>query len=303
MLTLDISQEEEILSAGIFKRLETIPLIDRYEAYQILDDEWTKIAVDLEIIQSEGFEATKKVDPNMVMKKKEGKDQEVQEGWVGRILPFDLVQQSLLVKDYRKLKEAEDRLAEIDGELAELLEAITEDDKENNSVFSEDSGDFVPTELAKEAKQIQADMKKNKAKNSAKGSAFGEDSYEAKILKADELLAEEKDLKKNIKVEEAALHLKTKSTIEALSDDEVKKLLEEKWIAPLVESLHKLPDEVIGSLSTQVEALAKKIRDNLQGRGERDARHREGAFLPYRRAHGQRLRPQGPRRVPRAPEG
>ena len=73
MLDLDISQEEAVLSAGIFKRLESIPLIDRYEAYQILDDEWTKIAVDLEIIQSEGFEATKKVDPNMVMKKKEGK--------------------------------------------------------------------------------------------------------------------------------------------------------------------------------------------------------------------------------------
>ena len=65
MLTLDITQEEESLSAGIFKRLESLPLIDRYEAYQILDDEWTLVAIDLEIIQSEGFEAAKKVDPNM----------------------------------------------------------------------------------------------------------------------------------------------------------------------------------------------------------------------------------------------
>lgn len=61
--------------------LKNISLIDKYEAYQLLDNEWGKIAVDLEIIQSEGFEATKKVDPNLVIKKKDGKEQEVQEGW------------------------------------------------------------------------------------------------------------------------------------------------------------------------------------------------------------------------------
>ena len=73
-----------------------------YEAYQLLDDDWTKIAVDLEIIQTEGFEATKRVDPNMVIKKKDGKEQEVQEGWVGRIIPFDLIQDTLLADDAQR---------------------------------------------------------------------------------------------------------------------------------------------------------------------------------------------------------
>jgi type I restriction enzyme M protein len=249
MLTLDISQEEAALSAGIFKRFESIPLIDRYEAYQILDDEWTRIAVDLEIIQSEGFEATKKVDPNMVMKKKEGKDQEVQEGWIGRILPFALVQQSFLKADYQKLKESENRLTEIDGELAELLDSFADEDKDSDA-FNENRDDFVPAELAKEAKQIKADTKK--------GEASTEDSYEAKILKAEALLTEEKEIKKDVKVKDAALHLKTKATIDALSDEQVNKLLEQKWIAPLVASLHKLPDEVLNSLSGAVAALSEK---------------------------------------------
>jgi type I restriction enzyme M protein len=81
MLTLKISREETVLSEDIFKRLDSIPLIDKYIAYQYLDDEWDVIKVDLEIIQTEGYAATKKVDPNMVMKKKNGKDQEVQ-GWM-----------------------------------------------------------------------------------------------------------------------------------------------------------------------------------------------------------------------------
>lgn len=73
MTALNISKAEATLSANIFERLKDIPLVDKYEAYQLLDDDWTKIAVDLEIIQTEGFEATKRVDPNMVIKKKDGK--------------------------------------------------------------------------------------------------------------------------------------------------------------------------------------------------------------------------------------
>ena len=46
MDTLGISKTEEVLSLDIFARLKDIPLVDKYEAYQLLDDDWTKIAVD-----------------------------------------------------------------------------------------------------------------------------------------------------------------------------------------------------------------------------------------------------------------
>jgi len=253
MLELDLSKEEALLAEGIFKRLESVPLIDKYEAYQILDDEWTKVSADLEIIQSEGFEAARKVDPNMVIKKKDGKDQEVQEGWVGRILPFDLVQKNLLKGEMETLGDDESRLAEIEGELEELLEAFSEDEKGGDS-FNDDKDGFVPAELAKEAKQIKDDLKKS----SAKAKALDEDSYEAKILKAQELLSESKDLKKRAKAKETALHLKTKSTIEGLGDAQVNQLLEQKWIKPMTNALHTLPDEVISNLSSAVLALSEK---------------------------------------------
>ena len=253
MLELEISKEEALLAEGIFKRLESIPLIDKYEAYQILDDEWTKVSADLEIIQSEGFEAARKVDPNMVLKKKDGKDQEVQEGWVGRILPFDLVQENLLKNELETLGDDESRLAEIEGELEELLEAFSEDEKGGDS-FNDDKDGFVPAELAKEAKQIRDDLKKS----GAKSAALDEDSYEAKILKAQDLLAKSKDLKKQAKAKETVLHLKTKATIEGLSDAQVNQLLERKWIKPMARSLHTLPDEVISTLSSAVLALSEK---------------------------------------------
>ena len=82
METLNITREKSIISDDVFSRLNGLPLIDKYKAYQLLDDEWKKIAVDLEIIRTEGFASSKQVDPNMVVKTKDGKKQEVQDGWI-----------------------------------------------------------------------------------------------------------------------------------------------------------------------------------------------------------------------------
>ena len=249
MMAVRVAQEETILSEDIFKRLKKLPLIDKYEAYQLLDDEWTKIATDLEIIHTEGFEATKIVDPNMVVKKIKGKEQEVQEGWMGRIMPFDLVQETYLKAELENLKQKENRLVEITGEYEEILDSLSEEEKELETV-NEAKDSFVNSAVTKEAKQLIAEIKK-------KG-AFAEDTYEAKIIKVSELLTEEKELKKVVKIEAAKLHLLTKVTIEKLTNEQVYKLLELKWISPLVSSLNKLPKVIINELTAKIEALAEK---------------------------------------------
>lgn len=240
MQTLNTAQEESVLSDAIFSRLNGIPLIDRYGAYQLLDDEWKQIAVDFEIIQTEGFAATKQVDPNMVSKKKDGKDQEVQEGWVGHVLPFALVQEALLPDALAVLKGWENRLSEIPGEYEALLEELDEEEKEQDFV-NESKDAFVTAEVKKALKAKEA-----------------EPQTLAVLKKVDALNDEEKTLKKKIKEESNALHLKTKATIENLSDDAVLELLRKKWILPLVGSLRSLPDIVIADFISRLEAICKK---------------------------------------------
>lgn len=82
-------------------------------------------------MQTEGFSATKEVDPNLVIKKKDGKDQEVQEGWVGHIIPFDLVQATLLSAETDELHGLESRLAETRLNIESILDEMTEEDKES----------------------------------------------------------------------------------------------------------------------------------------------------------------------------
>lgn len=243
MNELVISQEEVVLSDNIFERLQTISLIDKYQAYQLLDDEWVKIAVDLEIIQTEGFAATKKVDPNIVIKKKDGKDQEVQEGWVGHIMPFELVQNTLLQKETAVLRAKEARLAELPAEYEEIADSLSEEEKEGD-YYAEEA--FVAKEVTKKLKELKADRSDEAA------------ALKEKLGKVEKLMQEEKTLKAQIKKASAELHALTKTVIEGLSDEQVYMLLEKKWIDSLTANLDKLPDSVIDSLINKIQTIQAK---------------------------------------------
>ena len=244
---ISITGEETKISNNIFERLKNINLIDKYEAYQLLDDDWEKISVDLEIIQTEGFETTKKVDPNLVIKKKEGKEQEVQEGWVGHVIPFELVEETLLTEDSDALKQKNNRLSEIPAEFDEIIESLSEDEKESLSAqLNEDCTAFVMKEVPKKIKELKGETETAK--------------LIAKLTKAEKLSKEEKELKADIKKDSAALHAKTKATIEQLSDEQVKTLLEKKWIECLTENLNKLPESIVDTLISKVSALSEKYQ-------------------------------------------
>lgn len=243
---LDISQAEGKASDEIFHCLEGIPLIDRYEAYQLLDDEWTTISTDLEMIQTEGFQTVKKVDPHLVIKKKDGKEQEVQEGWLGHILPFELVQRVLLNDEYQALKQKENRLSDIPGEYEALLDELTEDEKET-SVLNDNNDAFVAKEVTKMLKTLKKETQTEET-----------NAFIQKLTRYETLSKEEKALKKSIKEDSAALHLLTKQTLENLSDNEAKDLLERKWIRHLTDELHQLPDNAVKNLVSKIEALQKK---------------------------------------------
>lgn len=300
--TVEVSKEETAISENIFARLADIQLVDKYEAYQLLDDEWGKIAVDLEIIQTEGFKATKNVDLNIVIKKRNGKEQEIQE-YKGHIIPFELVQRHLLRTEVQDLVIDENRMMDINSEYDELIDALSEDDKQK--LLDDDNTSFVAKEVTNELKRILDDistpetevlqeyleLSKQKEKlafvkkhneidwnamsvnkngtfnkteinkylvNLKSKVSFEEGTYENIIVRANSLINEEKNLKKVVKGKTEKLELKTKTTIEGLSDEQVKTLLEIKWIKSLVDNLYSIPSTIVNGLVSKITALAKK---------------------------------------------
>lgn len=156
ILDMEIAEEREKIIGDIFKRLDSVKLIDKYKAYQIFADIWNSTEADLEMIVDEGFEVINLVDPNMVIKKKKEDDEavpEVQEGWKGRILPFELVQEELLKNEVEEIKGMETRLVEIASEYEEILDLLEEDEKDADYV-KEDKSSFINTEVKKYMKEV-----------------------------------------------------------------------------------------------------------------------------------------------------
>ncbi len=238
--SINISMAEILIGDEIFRRIKDKPLVNAYEAYQLFSDEWNTVSVDLEIIQTEGFEATKKVDPNIVSKKKDGKDVEVQDGWAGHVIPFSLVQDKILYAEKKALSDKENRLLDIKSLYEELLEEFNEDEKEMDFI-TEDRDAFVNSEVIKASKNKEL-----------------EEETLAKLKKVVDIIDEEKKLKKEIKTLNVELENETKKRIEELTDTEVIELLKDKWITPIVKGLDVIPNRIIESLSSKMESLVKK---------------------------------------------
>ncbi|MEE1209566.1 MAG: type I restriction-modification system subunit M, partial [Parafannyhessea umbonata] len=242
---VNLPTEEDALAQEIFERLGGEAMVDPYDAYQVLDDSWRGIEADLEVIQTEGFDAVKRVDPNMVMKKKNGKDVEVQDGWRGHVLPFDLVQRELLADDLLALDSVSERMAAIDGELSEIVEGLSEDDKAALGEALNDAGDaFVASKLRKAVKELRSDG--------------DQDELADQVEKARSLLDEQKTAKKEQKSLSAKLEASTKSSIEALSDQRARELLDAKWNRPIEEGISALSRAEIDSLIDKVKCLSHK---------------------------------------------
>lgn len=250
-----IAREEQTVAEEIKGAIKNLPLLDYYDAYQILDDNWTDIALDLETLQMEGLSAVKVVEDKKVLKKN-SKTKELYEkieGKKGRILPFELIQSIYFAEEKNKLDSLIFHLDEAKNEKDELLESIDPNDK---AEIADDDGEIV-------AKKLNAVISKLK-KEQKKGAEFDEDSYEDIMMKIDDVNNRMKKLKKDIKELKGSLETETTDKIEGLSDDEIKKLLETKWIAPLHQSLINLGTEVIRQYVKRIEILDKKYKLTMQ---------------------------------------
>ncbi len=266
-LEINLNKEEKIITDNIYERIKDIPLTDKYEAYQIFDDKWQTISNDLEIIQIEGFQATKIVDPHMVIKKKDDKEYEVQDGWEGHVLPFDIVQEELLKEDLGKIANTESEVKSVENKIEEYFGSLTAEELEGDFV-TEEKDAFVPKEIEKFLSETAVDLldvekptKKaisDKVKEMLKENSFEKDSTEYKLVEVQKLITEMKELKKTLKKQSDELHLKTKATIESLSDEQVKELLKIKWIKPLVEKTKSISEEIINGFVAKLNALKKK---------------------------------------------
>lgn len=253
---INVPVEEMVLSDELFHRLSNVPLIDVYDAYQVLDDEWQVISTDLEAIQSEGIGALNAVDPNMVTKnKKEVQSTTIGERWVGRVLPFELVQASFLSEKMNECQSVDNEISELDSVIQNTLDSLSEDEKlEYSDLLNDDASKFSVGPLKKYAKSLRKEVKIEQ---------LDDESIEARILEVEDALVRQTSLKKTQKQVKTELEALTKTTIETMSIEQALGLLKIKWIDTLINQLQTIPVTKLQLLVDSLISLQKKYSDTL----------------------------------------
>lgn len=249
---VDITEEESKLSNSLFNRLENVSLVDKYSAYQILDDIWNIISGDLELIKSEGIEACNKIDPIMETKKKNGKETEVQTGIKGHIIPLDFVIDYKLKDLKNDIISKENGLREIESRVNEIFDSLDEDEKlEIESTLTEENDAFIPKEIEKKAKEYLK-------------SSLSEGTIEKKVIEANNLFEEQKKLTKDIKNLNNNIEIEAQKEIENLNYEDICTLLNKKWIDPIINGLDKMINNIVIEFAKSIEKLSTKYEQTLK---------------------------------------
>ena len=243
----ELNAQDEI-AADIFRRLETIPLVDKYAAYQALADNWQTISNDVETIKQEGFGAARIVETAYKLVKKNDEEIEVADGLKGRIIPFELVQQVKFQAELDAISLRQARVEEINGELDELRGGFSTEEAEQY-LDSEKDNAFDKKAITSAAKSKKDDV---------------EPETKTKLKMIVRLWDEQTKTNKQIKSDKQALIDKTKAAIENLTDEEVAMFLHKKWIDPVCKGINDALVSVLSALENKVQSLSEKYAVSYQ---------------------------------------
>ncbi len=241
---VQVNTAEDAIKADLFARLAPVPLANAYQGYQLLHEQWLVIANDLTILQTEGWDAMRVVDPVMEWKTKNKKKAYMQTGREGRVAPFALVRDLYLPELRDQADDLTDEHDTVEAELASLIEGLSEEDKTDLvDVLNAKEDGFLKTDLNKAVKALP------------KGQQWPEGSVEAIQIEAKRLLDRLTKVKKQLKEATAELETRTHETIESLTTEQIEEVLSTKWIGALMVELRLLPTLTLRDLASRVQRL------------------------------------------------
>lgn len=246
----------EMLSE-IKTELSKIEFVDTYSAYQIIADIWKEnLTKDSELIAVNDFYTVGRTrEPNMVIKGTGKNKRQVQDGWVGTLVPNHLIAKHLFASEQEEIEDLKNKSQEIESQLSELVEAAKVEDSEEYEALYEalKKNEEGEPQDSFDSKALKAELKK-----------ATKDTTEFDFLKqVEKLLAEKSDTNKAIKTKEKQLKEAVEAKIEQLTDEEIDNLVYEKWFGNTVNALVALVEQPLRSELATIALLEKRYAQTL----------------------------------------
>ena len=152
----------------------------------------------------------------------------VASGWSKRLIEDDRIKEKFFSQDMEEIEELESRIAEVEGELNELLEEVEDWDEE-------EGGKKTASKVKNYLKGIVKDLRSTWQESALKEAS----KWENLIRKIESKEKELKKLRKELKTKEEWLEEKVKEKRESLTEEEAKELLLEKFYDLISQQLEK----------------------------------------------------------------
>ncbi|MEE3928235.1 type I restriction-modification system subunit M [Mycoplasmopsis ciconiae] len=247
---IDLNKDKKDILDKLKNLLKEHNLIDYYDAFEILEKHWKVISTDVENIKLEGFESIKQVSPNWIYDS--SKKMEIQKGFIGKVIPFELVQKLKMTDLLDQIKNLNLQIENIDTKAQEFYADIDEDSKEKyTSLFNEDFSKLDYKTVKKEIKNFEKVAEENP------------DSFESKVLEIYKNEENKKVLNKTLKTIIFDLENQTNKQYDSLSDSDALELIKDKWITPLITDLNQLPNNALENISNGLVKIQEKYEDTL----------------------------------------
>ncbi len=229
------------LSESLLTHYTGKPLIDRYDVYQHLMDYWSDVMQDdCYLIAAEGWKAKPE---RIIEKDKKGKEKD--KGWTCDLIPKDLIVARYFAKDQVAI-----------DQLATELESVTARLDELEEEHGGEDGAFSELDKVNKA-NVAARLKEIKGDKELKEEA-------AVLTEWLKLSDQEADLKKCLKVAEAALDTQALAKYPKLTEAEIKVVVvDDKWLATLDMAIHGEMDRLSQQLTRRVKELAERYETPL----------------------------------------
>ncbi|WRP07355.1 type I restriction-modification system subunit M [Rossellomorea aquimaris] len=226
--------------------------IDVYDGYQIVAEIWKNALYhDTEIIAlSDFYTAGRTREPNMVTKGTGNKKRVEQDGWIGSIVPNELIAKHLYSDELEEIEKKKNRIQEIETELLDLVEAAKVEDSDEANVLGDtlnESGESFDNKL------IKTELKK-----ASKGTS------EYNFLKnVEQLHVDKSTLSKAVKADEKTLKEAVQERILTLTNEEIDNLMYEKWFGNTVGDLVRLIELPLQKELNTLQMLHNRYADTL----------------------------------------
>src|SRR5690625_2108267 len=184
--------------------------LDTYDGYQIVAELWeTMLAEDTEKIANSDFYTIGRTKEENWVTKGSGQNRRTeQDGWIGAIVPNELILAELYQEEQEDVERKKDQLSAVEEEISELVEAAKVEESIEESALSDcfnaREDNFTVTAVRSELRQTEE----------------GTEEYEL-LVKARDLLTERSSLNRAIREKEKELNDQAEARIEQLTNEEI----------------------------------------------------------------------------------